>query len=535
MNHHEDYAFNPPPDNNQLNPVHLTTNTEVEGWRSQQNGGILGNQTTRQSTSNTTTTNTASEERATKKLRGPGGEQIETAQGRTILERDETRGRIYDPDSKISDAGEDRQTIPLPSRRVSITSQVTTGEEDAGGNNTTHKDGVKPDMTDGGEKDMEVGSTTSKASKRSWGSFTPLTSLVKPLPTDTAEWPNQDDDTEPSYQEFNPHYWTTQMGPEEPDTENFKGPAQMGPLPYVPIADDILTLNMKTNQVDQIRMSANLETKGPAYKKAMEAFQHTHERFTIRLRIPEVSNEDNQSPYSHPWFMLGQGLGQDTLKHAAHLGYITSPDDIILRIIHFEDPDNHEPWTYVNFKPNDITREEAPKVLAAIKTTAITNRSFQNFAIRNYPNYNPHASLAQRQRWILGAVSSWTLSVVETGNEKNDFYFQLMGHPLVQGRGRQKAMIDVLRKLKVVYEFFPLEEYTGVLACVWCKATTHVSAKCPLPDYPGWVGPTREELEQMGAPKTKKGGPKPKGPASKEGPSKGKPTSGEKKNLKRKF
>ncbi|KAL0056636.1 hypothetical protein AAF712_016758, partial [Marasmius tenuissimus] len=339
----------------------------------------------------------------------------------------------------------------------------------------------------------------------------------KPLPTDLSEWPSLDNNPKPTYQEYNPHHWMTQISPEEPDMLNFKGPAQMGPLPYVLIADNILILNMKADKVNQIRMSvgtgkeiffvtpigssytsnkANLETKGPAYKKAM--------------KNPRSQNEDNQSPYSHPWFMLGQGFGPDTL----HLGYITGPDDMILRIICFEDLDNHEPWTYINFKLGDITQEEAPKVLTAIKSAVVINCSFRNFVIRNYPDYNPNASLEQRQGWILEA---------------------LMEHPLTEGRGRQKVMIDLLRKTKVIYDYFPLEEYTGVLACVWCKATTHVSAKCPLLDYPGWIGPMREELEQMGVLKTKKGGPKLKGPTSKEGSSKAKPFSGEKKSLKRKF
>ncbi|KAJ8075888.1 hypothetical protein PM082_021520 [Marasmius tenuissimus] len=316
----------------------------------------------------------------------------------------------------MSEAGEERQTAPLPNRRASTASQDETGEETARYENTTVKGAYKPAMTEGGEKDMDVESVLSKTSKRSWATFTPLTNLVKTLPTDPAEWPSMDDDPAPTYQEYNPHYWTTQISPEEPDISNFNGPAQMGPLPYVPIADDILILNMKTDQVDQIRLSVgtdkeiffvapigsgytsnkvNLETKGPAYKKAMEAFQHRHEKLTVRLRIPEVNNEDNQSPYSHPWFMLGQGFGQDTLKHAAHIGYITGPDDTILRITRFEDLDNHEPWTYINFKPGDITREEAPKVLTAIKSAAVINRSFQNFVIRNYPDHNPNASLEQ--------------------------------------------------------------------------------------------------------------------------------------------
>ncbi|KAK1235267.1 hypothetical protein PQX77_001516 [Marasmius sp. AFHP31] len=400
-------------------------------------------------------------------------------------------------------------------------------------------------------------SVTSKSSGTTQSTFTPWNQLLKSLPTKQEDWPYIfDKDAEPVFQDQNPHLWTTQIG-QKPDTTNYDGPPQMGPLPFVPISLDTLVMNMTATQVEQIKMSVgtrceifgfmeigsgygtnkkSFEERLPLFTAAIKSVQHTHEKQPVIIRMPEVNNDENQSPYATPWVMLGQGLGPDSLKHAMYNGYIKGPNATILRIVRFTENDCVEPWTYRNFSPGGLEREHASIVREAITMAAVINRNFQNYVIQNAPDLDPKASLEERQEWVMHATSSWNITVVETGNERNDFYFQLTGHPIREGRGSHKAMMDLLRNIKVMYNFFELLEYTGVLACVWCKSTTHVSALCPLPDTPGWVGPTKEELEARGAPKTKKGGPKSKAPTSKEGGKKGKANSGgEKKNLKRKL
>ncbi|KAK1225607.1 hypothetical protein PQX77_011434 [Marasmius sp. AFHP31] len=448
--------------------------------------------------------------------------------------------------------GSNRTIAPLPNRRSSLSSnpaianaRTTAEEEDLGNYNID------------GAQDVDIRSQSSKKTSSSQSTFTPWNEILKPLPTDPEEWPLiHDPDAVPAFQEYNPHLWTTRNGANPVDTSNFVGPRQMGPLPYVPIALDTLQLNMTKTQIELIQKSIgttreiigymdigagyninkkNFEEKQPAHNATIKAFQHKNELMPVLTRLPQVESEENQSPFNAPWVMLAQGLGPDSLRHALHQGYISGPDGTILRIIRFTENECDEPWTYRNFHPGGLDRDQALPVRDAIVMAAITDRRFQNYVLQNAKDLEDNATLQQRQQRVLHATSSWSVAVIETGNERGDFYFQLTGHPVVHGRGSQKAMADIIRKIKVVYEFFDLEDYTGVIACVWCKATTHVSAKCPLPDQPGWTGPTREELEEMGAPKTKKGGPKAKGPMSKEGGGKGKASGGEKKNLKRKF
>ncbi|KAK1233787.1 hypothetical protein PQX77_003042 [Marasmius sp. AFHP31] len=405
--------------------------------------------------------------------------------------------------------------------------------------------------------EVDARSASSRSSASTQSTFTPWNQLLKSLPTKAEDWPYIfDRDAEPAFQDLNPHLWTTQMG-QRPDTFKYEGLQQMGPLPFVPISLDTLTAGMTTTQSEQIRMSIgthceifgfmeigsgygtnkkNFEDRQPAYVATIKSFQQTHEKQPVITRMPETKNDENQSPYSTPWVMLGQGLGPDSLRHAIYNGYIRGPDSTILRIVRFTENDCTEPWTYRNFSPGGLEREHAPLVREAVTMAAVTNRNFQNYVIQNASELDPNATLEERQEWVMHATSSWNVTIVETGNERNDFFFQLTGHPVKEGRGSHKAMTDILRNIKVIYNFFELLEYTGVLACVWCKSTTHVSAQCPLPDTPGWVGPTREELEARGAPKTKKGGPKSKAPPSKEGVKKGKSNGGnEKKGLKRKM
>ncbi|KAJ8085506.1 hypothetical protein AAF712_006006 [Marasmius tenuissimus] len=446
-----------------------------------------------------------------------------------------------------------RQIAPLPNRRASVT---TIQEDDA---TNHHEENMEDEEEAGrveGQLDFDNQSVASKRSDTSQSTFTPWDQLLKSLPTKMEDWPYDfDRDAVPEFQEHNPHLWATQNG-ERPNTSKYEGPQQMGPLPYVPISLDTLVSNMATSQVNQIMMSIGtpheifgfmelgsgygtnkkfFEARQQAYVATIKSIQHKHEKQPVITRLPEVNSDENQSPYSTPWVMLGQGLGPDSLRHALHQGYIKGPDSTILRIVRFTENDCTEPWTYKNFSPGGLEREHAPLVREAIVMAAVTNRNFQNFAIQNATDLDPNASLEERQEWVMHATCSWNVTVVETGNERNEFYFQLSGHPVKRGRGSHKTMSDILRNIKVMYNFFELMEYTGVLACVWCKSTTHVSATCPLPDTPGWVGPTREELEARGAPKTKKGGPKSKAPPSKDGAKKGKANGGEKKNLKRKM
>ncbi|KAK1225481.1 hypothetical protein PQX77_011566 [Marasmius sp. AFHP31] len=448
-----------------------------------------------------------------------------------------------------------RKIAPLPNRGASVTTNPEEGYPANNGNptNDSEEDANRVGM----QLEVDAQSASSKSSNSTQSTFTPWNQLLKPLPTKQEDWPYIfDKDAEPAFQEQNPHLWTTQNG-QRPDTSKYDGPPQMGPLPFVPISLDTLTSNMTTTQIEQIELSIgtlceifgfmeigsgygtnrkSFEERQQLYVATIKAIQHTHEKQPVITRMPEVKNDENQSPHATLWVMLGQGLGPDSLKHAMYNGYIKGPDSTILRIVRFTDNDCIEPWTYRNFSPGGLEREHASIVREAVTMAAVINRNFQNYVIQNTPELDPNASLEERQEWVMHATSSWNVTVVETGNERNDFYFQVTGHPIKEGRGSHKAMTDILKNIKVMYNFFELLEYTGVLACVWCKSTTHVSALCPLPDTPGWTGPTKEELEARGAPKTKKGGPKSKAPPSKEGTKKGKASSGgEKKNLKRKF
>ncbi|KAK1219638.1 hypothetical protein PQX77_017628 [Marasmius sp. AFHP31] len=506
-----------------------------------------------------------------KRKKNLGGEAVSTEKGAKRAGQNKPRannkpGRFArernEPDTDTSMSNEEsgnRTIAPLPNRRTSTASLPTETNPNQMENNPNNT-GMEDELgarEQGGGQDVDIMSQSSKKTTSSQSTFTPWNALLKSLPTDPEEWPIiPDHDTEPAFQEFNPHLWTTRSGPCPVDLKKFEGPKQMGPLPYVPIPLDVLQINMTKTQIDLINKSIgtrrevigaipvgggynnnkkSLEEKQAAYNETIRSFQHKHEKMAVMTRAPQVVNEENQSPFNAPWVILVQGLGIDSLKHALHQCYISGPDGTILRIVRFTESDCDEPWTYRNFQPGGLERDQAPFIRDAIVMAAITDRRFQNFALQNAKDLDDNATLEERQQRVLFATSSWAVTVVETGNEKGDFYFQLTGHPLEFGRGSHKVMSDVIRKIKVVYDFFELEDYTGVIACVWCKATTHVSAKCPLPDQPGWTGPTREEMEEMGAPKTKKGGLKSKPPTSKEGPKQGKASGSEKKGIKRKF
>ncbi|KAL0061407.1 hypothetical protein AAF712_011751 [Marasmius tenuissimus] len=188
----------------------------------------------------------------------------------------------------------------------------------------------------------------------------------------------------------------------------------------------------------------NFDAKQTAYNETIRAFQHKHEKMAVITRMPQVESEENQSLYNLPWVMLGQELGPDSLKHALYQGYISGPNGTILRIVQFTENDCVELWTYRNFHPGGLGRDQAPLIRNAIVMAAITDRRFQNYILQNAKDLDINATLEQRQQRVLHATSSWGLAIIKTGNERGDFYLQLTGHPVVYGRGLHKAMSDIL-------------------------------------------------------------------------------------------
>jgi hypothetical protein len=197
--------------------------------------------------------------------------------------------------------------------------------------------------------------------------------------------------------------------------------------------------------------------------------------------------------FDPPWIYILEGgspnlrqflLWQQTFALNPKLAFTIIPFDTTSRS-----------WVIANITGDVVTNElkTISRALGVIKNTLYNDQEYRNItyqciAIEGAPN--PIECALQ---------STLTFELHFVANQlKGDAapMWILTGKPITLDESLHQKYLQIIRRTTFFVGMHKLEIEKRWLDCVWCKADTHPSHQCNLPETDGWLGPkpTRSEL-----------------------------------------
>ena len=151
-----------------------------------------------------------------------------------------------------------------------------------------------------------------------------------------------------------------------------------------------------------------------------------------------------------------------------------------------------ESWVILNLSGSFVTPEQLHMInaLRTIATTLMTDRAFLSMTNTQLAKRGIGKTATER---AMISISTFRLTFIprtlEDGIEQP--IWQLQGMPISRDLKTHLVWLRIIRRTHfMVNNILSLEPDKSPFGCVWCKAETHSSENCPLPNTNDWKGPT---------------------------------------------
>ncbi|KAF7783146.1 hypothetical protein Agabi119p4_2522 [Agaricus bisporus var. burnettii] len=237
---------------------------------------------------------------------------------------------------------------------------------------------------------------------------------------------------------------------------------------------------------------------------------------TLVLSDPKVDSGPSRARIDPPWHTLVYDLSNENLEKLLAHPIIASPDCVII-ITPFQQVIPTFVAGITNITCRGNSEESQRTVLEAVQRGLLSNTPLAS-------DFDQIAGQGSYQKLIDG-LTVYFMNTSDTRPNEGWWNVESTGMPRHITIDQYQTLTDRIKTLA-----FPTDDYGDGVAikktreCINCKCITHTVQRCPLYNMRGWLGPTKEVVEDK--PRNVQDSYAPRGQSSRGGPQRGRGRGG---------